>query len=539
MKRLKLLLAILGLTGLLAGTVALCSPYAPVVQPAPEIEEIWAIEDTRKESWEPLVTALENHGNALAYDSDRNTFYCTIGLDHTEAWPDIHLTAPQAKGVKLMFVDDYSYDWCQDAVYDGYPYQVLAYTDDEFWYFDLVFTGLPLVMIECGEEITRLDTPARVTVSAFGEKAAQSTANIHLRGGGSLNQEKKNYRVEFTRGANGKKNMISLPGFGVRENILLNPMVFDETMLRDRISWALYDELLGKDYDSAFDARRTAYAEVFLNGQYQGVYLMMEPVNAQEELAKAGGSHVLTDSVYRSLRQGFVDERPVTENPIEDHAFFELRHEPDQSRQFAALEGYLDLISEMDEDAFAKKAERMDLESVVRYVLLRQIAGLDDNVNNNLYIWARHTPEGIRYTLAPWDMDMSWGNKTENLGDSNERWLAFTPMDRILRANALGAADLLAERWRQWRGDVFTQEHIAGLVQQYAAELENSGALVRNADRWETPAYSAADELSMFASDRIEALDTAIAMFEDDSMEYPAFLEHIGPEINSYSIYGE
>ena len=538
MKRLKLLLGMLVMGALLLSTVLFASPYAPVVAPVMEIEEIWAIEDTRVESSTPLVTALENHGVPLAYEKNENTFYCTLGLGHAESWPDIHLTAPESKNVKLVFVDDYTYDWCADAIHDGYPYQILAYTDEAFWYFDVVFTGMPLVAIECGEEITRLDTPAQVTVSWFGEKKLETPANIHLRGGTTLEQEKKNLRVEFTRAVNGKKHIVELPGFGPRENILLNPMVFDHTMLRDRISWALYGDMLGEGYSGAFGERKMAYAEVFLNNEYQGVYLMMEPYDPQEELSREGGKNPLTDSVYRSIKIFFEDDRPVIANPTDEYSRYELRYEPAGTKQFAPLGAYLDMLAEPDDEEFARKAACMDMESVVRYMMLRQVAGLSDNVNNNLYLWARQSHGGMTYTMVPWDMDLSWGKKPENLGAYFECWLAFPMLDRMLVCNAQGIVDLLIERWHQWRQGIFTPEHVQGILEQYVAELTESGALPRNAAKWDVSVNDmAVDELVWFFQSRLTALDKAIEMFEDDSMAYPPFLSDIDSDLSSYRIY--
>jgi len=117
--KLRLALGMMLLVGVTAAVVLLASPYAPVVAPCREIEEIWAIEDARQESETPLVTALEMNGMPLGYDAESNTFYCTLGMEGEE-WPEIHLTAPGAKGVSLCFVDDYTYDWRQDAVRDGY-----------------------------------------------------------------------------------------------------------------------------------------------------------------------------------------------------------------------------------------------------------------------------------------------------------------------------------------------------------------------------------------------------------------------------------
>ena len=156
----------LALLALIALVIVYASPYAPVVQPVMDIEEIWAIEDTREESETPLVTALELSGMPLARDAEANRFYCTLGLDHAEEWPQMHLTAPGAKGVSIVFVDDYSYDWCSDAIRDGYGYQLMAYTDTAYHYFEIVFTGLPQLSIKTSGELTREDSP--VTVSAAG-----------------------------------------------------------------------------------------------------------------------------------------------------------------------------------------------------------------------------------------------------------------------------------------------------------------------------------------------------------------------------------
>ena len=43
-------------------TVKYGSTYRPVVEPVREIEEIWALEDAREESEEPLVTRLFCNG---------------------------------------------------------------------------------------------------------------------------------------------------------------------------------------------------------------------------------------------------------------------------------------------------------------------------------------------------------------------------------------------------------------------------------------------------------------------------------------------
>ena len=526
MKRLKLLGAMAALTALMAFSVYWGSPYEPVVQPVADIEEIWAIEDEREESEAPLIKALHNHGVPLGYDAASSTFYCTLGLGLEDAWPDIHLTAECGRGVQLVFVDDYGYDWCRDAIAEGYPYQVMAYTDDAFWYFNIVFTGLPIVSVYCEDKIGDADALAQIALSAYGEEPVSSSAYIHLRGGITKQEKKRNLRVNFIRDESGRKNLVELPGFGLRENINLNPMVYDETMLRERMSWRLYSDLLGEGYDGAFSARKNAYAEVFLNDEYQGVYLLMEPMDAEEELAKEGSRNLLTDGVYRSLFVDHVDERPVTDNPLSSSSKYELRYKPSQMKPFALLEDYLSLLAEPDDEVFRRNAECMDLESVVRYALLRQVAGLADNVGNNLYLWARETPDGIRYVMAPWDLDYSWGRSPKELGEDNQNWMSFTLVDRMLTCGVAGFKALTLQRWREWRQSVFTQEHMMALLEQYSAELVDSGAMMRNAERWNQPENLGVEDLMSFVSTRLEVMDVAMDMLEET--DHPPFIPAFG-----------
>ena len=543
MKRIRLFLAMVMLSGLLVLAVVWGSVYAPVVQPSPqEVETIWAIEDTRKESDVPLVSRLHYDGAPLAYDAQSNTFYCTLGMNQGDEWPQLHITAPDNPDVKLMFSDDYTYDWCADAVREGYSYQILTYTDELFSYADIVFTGLPLVMIHCEEEIGDLDVPMQVAVSSFGTKSVISAGNVHQRGNGSKGKEKQNLKVEFTRSEGGKWNMVDFPGLGLMDEVLLNPMLFDESLIRDRLSWEIYGEMLGEAYRKGFGARKTAYAEVFINDAYYGVYLVVEPMNEADELLKTGDMHLLTDSVYRTLPRRFIEpHRPVLKKHEESGSVFEWRYEPAGARQFAAMERYLDALNEPDDEAFIQKAQScMDIASVVRYVLLTQAAGLTDNGNNNTYVWARHDDSGMQYQFAPWDMDMSWGqcwgDIADKLGAQYDAWRAFDLLDRIVALNVGGAADLMVSRWREWRQSIFTTEHIMDLISGYYAELSESGALVRNSDRWGLTADTEAYEFMEYTEIRFAALDRAMDIVEKRNGEVPAFLRHVGEDMNCYPI---
>ncbi len=531
--RFRMLLAMAALALLIAGVVVCASPYAPVMTAAPQdIEVIWAIEDARQQSETPLVTHLEMDGRALGYDAASNTFYCPLGMDNGEAWPEIRLTAPQAEGVRLTFVDDYSYDWCTDAIRDGYAYEALAYTDEAYAYFSVVFTGLPMLCIDTdGQEIAEQDTAVRVTMAAYGEAGLDITARAHLRGASTLLYDKLSYKLEFTRERDGgaKKIEVDAPGFGRTDEIALLSCAQDDTKMRDKLNWDLWSEIASDD--EPFGARRTAYVEVFIDDAYQGLYLMVEPVDVEEELARCGDTHPATDSVYRTAALNFSRDRTYYTHPLRGNAGYELYYAPpgakDFDAQFAGLADYLALIQTQDDEAFAARARAIiDEESMLRHVLFVQGCGLADNVFNNMYIWATPGDGGTTYHFSLWDLDMSWGLETKSIGSEYENWMYFPVADRMLNLDVDGIRARAYHRWQEMRERIFDEEALQARVSQYTALLEDSGAFARDAQRWNTEIhYPDGYEIVTFASIRWPLIDQAMqTLVETDGAV--GFLSH-------------
>lgn len=515
MRKLQLLAMIAALFAALALVVVYTSPYAPVVAPVMEIEEIWAIEDSRQESGVPLVTELENHGMRLGYDSEENTFYCPIGLETGDEWPQLHLTAPGAKGVQLVFADDYSYDWCSDALRDGYPYQILAYTDTEFAYFDIVFTGLPVVTIATDTAITYEDTAAHVTL-ASPDGGLKTRAMAHLRGAGSSFSEKKSYKIDFVHGQKDSGAIAEVPFFGQADNIILLAGVLDPSLIRDRLSWDAYAMIAGED--EPYGPRKTQYAEVFVNNRYAGVYIMMEPVDNAQELAKRSANAAMTDSVYRTAQIEYVGDRAYVENPMRGGSIYEVFHAPGSGHAFDALRPYLALEQleqgeEYDAEFERLVLEHIDMESILRYYLFVQGGGMSDNVFNNMYILAHRENGKIVYRFAPWDMDLTWGRyKDGDSGDFYHELFSFNVVERMLDSDVPGARRMLTDMWADMRKTLFTEENIQNMVDGYVSELDASGAYMRDAIRWRGEAYLADGyEIITFAAEHFPILDDTFA----------------------------
>lgn len=507
--RIRMLLAMAVLAAMVAAAVAYGSPYAPVVEPVMDIEEIWAIEDARTESETPLVTRLENHGIPLGYDASENTFYCAVGMDNEE-WPDIHLTAPDAKGVSLVFVDDYTYDWCSDAVMDGYAYQLMAYTDDEFFYTQIVFTGLPLVILS-GEEalIPHEDVPVQVALSWDAETGLTANARAHERGDTTLRmREKHGIKVEYTRTDSGaRKTQVDMPFLGRTDEFILIACAMDQLLIRDRLSWDLYNAI--SERSEPFGGRETCYVEVFVNDDYEGLYLLMKPFDYETELSLAGKSAAQTDSLYR-LAGGSVYEfdKPLAQ----DHRgyYYEEHYAPEGAADCEALEPYLALLAEESNEAFCEGVmELLDIDSVIRYALFVQACGMTDNEHNNLYVHAHHDGADLTYYFYPWDLDVSWGRDDE---ENAEVWYPFPLFDRMVELDCGGVVrERVRAIWQEMREKAFNDANVEALIAHYNHAMGDSGAFYRDAVKWNRPnSYPDGYSTYSYAASRFAMMDRRI-----------------------------
>jgi len=503
MNRLKLLCAMLALAALMVFAVMLGSPYEPVIEPVADIETIWAIEDARQESEAPLVRLLHNHGVPLGYDAESNTFYCPLDLEQGEAWPDIHLTAACNPDVRLVFVDDYGYDFCSDAIGGGYSYEVLAYTDTEYSYFNIVFTGMMQIRLTAKEAFSELYVPVETTFSA-GRETMSSHGAAHYRGGVTMHGLKKAYRLKFTRNTDGTGRIAAeVPGFGRVENLNLVPMLLDSTRMHDHLAWDLYG--LTRTEKDCYGARKLAYAEVFVNDRYEGLYLVMEPFDHAAELEKRAPGASAVDCTYRTGSVEAEKDRACKLGGMLDEYGYELHYEPAGARQFAAIDAFIDLCEEASDEVFAERfSSVVNVDSMIHYFLHLQAYCMIDNVFNNMFVIAHYENGAHKVSFAPWDMDMTMGTP----GHPYDMWVYFPPMDRALDLNVDGIRDKVLAAWQALRRDALTAENVEMFLNGYMHELNDSGAAARDAARWnKADEYLDGYGIMSFAADRFSMLD--------------------------------
>ena len=497
------------------------------VEPMLELEEIWAIEDAREESGAPLVTGMRNGDHEMGYDAESDTFYCTIGMETGEDWPELALFAQAAEGaenLRVVWVDDYSYDYASDAVREGWRYELLAYTDTEFAYIGVVFTGLPIVTLRVdggAEALSEEYTPARMAVSGAGYAGVNSGAMVHLRGGGFVKEYPKySYRVELhTLSSHGdEKNDLSVLGMPADSDWILIANAADSTCARNELAWSIW-----RDWNAdgrGFMLQQSRMVEVFVEDEYAGIYQIMQRIRPEEEIVRMGGN-LNTDYCARVIKDVNIESRPVIDLMDSVNYWAELRYAPQgvsAKRAFAQFEPYwqMNTLNDgnarwLEDEAFTETALRCtDMREMLEFFLFTQAAGLGyDNVFNNVYMWALRQGDHYVYHLSPWDMDMAF---TKMLGfEEDTPNLYLQQARRILDLNVAGAQQLIRDIWNEKRATILTEDAMYQRFDAFEELLNASGAYLRESEKW----YGGARELNLaevqaFAVEHLHTIDLAI-----------------------------
>ena len=497
-----------------------------VVEPMMDIEDAWAIEDTREEALEPLVMTMQNGGSALGHDKESRTFYCTIGVDNGDDWPEIRLHAAGAVDdtLRVAWIDDYSYDYPEDALRDEYRYELLAYTDTQYEYVGVIFTGMPIVSLHVGYEgeLGESYVPARVNVSDAAYDPIDSAALTHLRGGGVYKGiDKWSYRVELhSEGADasGRKEALSVLGMEENSDWLLLSNAQEETAVRNFLAYHLWNRWNAEKGAPMMMPSRLA--ELFVNDEYMGIYQVMPPVDVEEEIVRMGGN-LKTDSAVRMVIETNRHDRPNLSYLADAGFFVESRYSPykDPMRVFADFDSFGRLSyfgdNRLGDEEFAALAEKcLDIDAMMSYYVFMQACGLGDNVFNNLYIW--NTFEDGRYVhrVSPWDMDLSL-QETGMQEDGSvipyyeDRMVIPT---RLLDLNVGGAREKLWAIWQEKRQNVLMDSEIERWILDVEEYVNASGAYRRESDKWRGGAYELG--LSAILGYEIEHMWTIEAEFQ-------------------------
>lgn len=269
---------------------------------------------------------------------------------------------------------------------------------------------------------------------------------VRSRGYGSRSPVKPGLKLDFTRYSSRGQFL------GLR-SLVLDNLYTDESMIRERVSMAFLRRL-------GIPAPREAYAKVFVNGQYAGLYLIVEAVDeafVQRTLGDSSGALF----EFRWLRP-FHAEYPGDDLDLYRPIFEpRSRHNDSTFDLYDPIRELFRAINETPAESFRDSVGALlDLDATVRLIAAEIVMVEVDGIlgfagMNNFYLYRQGAtrqhiliPWDKDYTLLQWDYPLMTG-ANENalmrrvLEDAELRTLYFT---RVLEAVDVATDDDWLER---------------------------------------------------------------------------------------------
>ncbi len=411
----------------------------------------------------------------------------------------------------------------------------------------LAFTLLPIITID--GDFNSDYHPATLAVIEPGVPTALTLPAKAKYRGGITNQphsHKHNFHVKLL---DEQGNKVNVPLLGLRDdnNWILDAGQIDMARIRNHVAMDLWRDFSAKPYHfahetSAVNGSHSAYAELFVNGNYHGLYSLMEAIDRKQLQLKKFDSR--TKEIHGLLWKSVSWDSPVRMYDVPDTYNNLLDTLGGMTLKYPELDDVSPtdweplysaahfVASSSNRDFCSHVGEYFDLPVLRDYYLLCQLLKAIDNRGKNMYWFIHDIGADRRISVTPWDLDATAGQYYTDWNSSDKRRsenpnlamdMKHYLFDRLTSLNAGGFYDHVVVRYHQLRSSTFS---LASLRQRYTAPLDmlkRSGTILREQARWSGDSDIAYLELDFDAQRKLlrSWFDKRLA-FLDEQFALPA-----------------
>ena len=338
------------------------------------------------------------------------------------------------------------------------------------------YAEIPRIVIETENRSIIKDRQTEVSakLQIWGKKKAESDVldlTIRGRGNSSWGMPKKSYKIEFEE----KQSLFDMPQ---NKDWALIANYTDKTLMRNYIAYRLSAAL------GAYYAPRCKFVELYLNGEYLGVYLLTETIKIGKNrvnIPKDDFSYIVeVDGKYKKNEQ-VVFSDVITENGT-GKAF--RVHYP-QNANLAILdtiqnniqkfETFLKSTKSSDDNAIGKW---LDIDESIKHYWVQEFTRNPDATfyTSVFFSWVK----GEKIKMGPvWDFDLAFGNHSYNDHGVTTTWRIRQYWYRYLFNN-----DVYKEKIaKKWKESHHLFESVLDMIDESSAKLKK--AVVNNFKRWD------------------------------------------------------
>lgn len=316
------------------------------------------------------------------------------------------------------------------------------------------------------------------------QKTLTSNSLIHYRGNSSRHFDKKSYSLHLID-QNGHENKQELSGMEKHNEWILNGPFLDRSLLRNYLCLNISGEIM--EY-----APNVRFCELFVDGNYQGVYLLMESVsrgNGRIKIGKPQKNNNLTSFIV-----GF-DRKQKAINYLDNYTYYtyksgesalEVRYPgknliTDDKKKY--IQSQIDIVERIlysndlwdNHDSYS---DYIDVKAFVQYFIINEFFRNVDTGNYSTFYY-----KDIRGKIKPcvWDFNNSCDNYIDDIWDEEGFSLINTPwFSQLIKDKKF--VNLVIEKYRHLRNSTLNTDYLIDYIEEVDTWLDK--AVERNDDVW-------------------------------------------------------
>ncbi len=328
------------------------------------------------------------------------------------------------------------------------------------------------------------------SVKTYKDDGLDTRALIRIRGNSSRAFDKKSYQIKLID-EKGNEEKAQLFGMGAHDNWALYGPYLDKTLIRNYLLMNVSASVMGY-------APEVRFCEVFLNGRYQGLYVLMETI-------RKGGSRINIET-YEPGKAEFdyilrIDRNDPDSRVVNSFSTYTFRQEmlgssagvqviypPASKLDEKGLKYIEDNLSAFEKALYSsdyRSASRgyrryIDVDSFVDYYVLQEFLAISDAGTRSTYLYRDRSG---KIKIGPvWDYNNAWNNYFMPFDEEGSE---FMLVDRIWYDRLLSDPyfnEKVIERYRELRKTFLSDEALLSEMDEIVDYL--GSAVGRNKSVW-------------------------------------------------------
>lgn len=327
------------------------------------------------------------------------------------------------------------------------------------------------------------------------------TANYRIeakwRGATAKFYTKKSFAVKLID-ENGEKENASLLGMRSDNSWILDAMAMDKARMRNRVSFDLWNDFANESYikkehnSESVNGTHGKFVELTLNGAYHGLYCLTEKIDRKQlKLKKIKGNGTVRGLLYKATGfkgtafghyEEYNNYSPTWMGWESDYPDVE----EDGITDYAPLADGITFVMYSTSEEFCKRVDEVfDLPVWSDYFLFINVIYAIDNYGKNTYVYIYDETKDKKLCIAPWDLDATWGRNYDVSETAADAKFFEHLLNKRLNSEYPDFMEKMAKRYFSLRITLFAADALKKRFTDYYQQLEKSGAIQREENRWQ------------------------------------------------------